>query len=1587
MLVLLALILMLWLALQTTVVQNWLVGKVTRKLSKDLNTTVSIRHVNFSLFNNMHLEGVLVKDHQKDTLLYAGQVTVNITDWFFLKDNIVLKKVALSDATIQIGRTDSVWNYQFLLDYFGGGKKSGNAKPIQLDLKNVSFDHVVIRQLDGWRGEDMIMDISSLQLDADKLDLQKKLVRVKTINLKKLFYTIRNYPGKRPPLPDSNEEEEKFVNDPQHLRWNKAGWDIAIEEVNLEDSRFRSYKEGVKPDPGYFEGKYIDFTDINGKFRNVKWVNDTIFVKTSLSTRERSGFVVTQLTADTKIHPEAMEFHNLDLRTPGSRLRDFFAMRYNTFDDMSDFISKVRLEGNFTDANVSSDDIAYFAPALQAFKRSIRIEGKVKGTVEDLQAKNLVLEAGNSTYLNGDIRITGLPEIDKTYIDFEANNFRTTYLDAVTLVPQLKKLTNPRLDLLKYLRFKGNFAGFVNDFVTYGSLETALGTLITDVNMKFPPHGLPRYSGTIKTDNFDLGKFIEMSSLGRIAFNGKINGSGLENDKVNAELDGLIHRLEYNDYAYQNISVKGNVAKMLFNGQLISNDPNLDASLVGLIDFSKKIPTFDFNASIAKADLKKINLSKENIEFSGKFRFDFSGNNIDNFLGTARVYEANVLRNGTRLSFDSLFVESKILDSNKVITVVSNEFDAALVGDFSIEELPDAFQNFLNKYYPSYIKPSRKVLRNEDFSFVITTKNIQDYLDLFVKDLGGFNNTTITGRINNKENLLDLNAEIPQFSYKNISLYNLTLKGAGDLQKLTLQTNIGDVYINDSLHFPGTYIDISSSNDVSEVKVNTSANQTLNAANISAQVKTRRDGVSIRFNESNFDINGKNWTIQENGELILSKELVAADGLKIFNGQQEIRITSVPSDIGTSNDIRVDLQKINIGDFTPYVVPSNRLEGLLTGSVDIIDPFGKMQVDMNGETEQFRLDDDSIGRIQLSANYNQKTGVVNFKTHSDNLDYHFDVKGNYNILDTNSARQLDLTTDLSNTRINLLKSYLNSVFSDVTGYATGQLRIVGRPDDLNYLGNIKLKDGRLTVGYTNVTYTIPSANFDFKEGLIDFGNFALLDTFKNVGILSRGKLRHRGFKDMDFDFAMNTSKLLVLNTNSNTKDLFYGKVIAKTNMTFSGPMEDMVMNIKAEPADSSSVFIRSGSSRQSGQADFIVWKTYGREMEAVRSNEESKLTVLLDVNTNRLANFNVIIDELTNDIMSARGHGNLKLQANTAGQFNMTGQYDIDEGKYNFNFQSLLHKPFTLKDGSNIRWSGNPTDADLNVTAEYLADGVKFSDLGDQVYAQGGDMEYIKKIRGKVMVQAKITGKLMKPDIDFSLEMQDPQLKNDPIVLNMLRDIQADRNELNKQVAFLIIFNSFGPRSTSSQNGLGNLAVEGIVSSSISGYISSALSKQFSNIIRKIFNDESIKVNFNAQLYNGSNFLANNTGNSAFVLDRTNVNFSLAKSVFNERLTFTFGSALDFGLTAAQARAANSLQFLPDITAELKLRPDGKLLLTFFYRDSYNYQSATGKQNRSGAGISYRRDFESFGDLWRSDRKKKKKAPVAPVAIPQAGSQ
>lgn len=1036
--------------------------------------------------------------------------------------------------------------------------------------------------------------------------------------------------------------------------------------------------------------------------------------------------------------------------------------------------------------------------------------------------------------------------------------------------------------------------------------------------------------------------------------------------------------MHYSDYRYTNIKIKGTIARKLFNGAFAIDDTTVKAELNGLIDFSKAEPRFDFTAMIAKANLQKLHLYKDNIDLNGQFQFRFTGSNIDNFLGDAKIYNASVFRNGQRISFDSLTVESRMIDNNKSIVVLSNEFDAALVGEFSIRELPNAFQIFLNRYFPSYINPSLKKLTNENFSFVITTKQVDDYLSLVDEQFKGFNNSSISGRINSRENLLDVNAEVPQFGYKNISFNQVVLKGRGNFDTLMVNTKIGDVLVNDSLHFPDTEINVQSSQDISKVNITTSASQTLNAANISGQVQTLKNGVIVLFNPSTFDINGKKWTIDKDGEIILSRELLTSDGLRIYNGEQEIFITSVPSSIGNSNDLQINLKKINIGDFTPFFAKGYRIEGLFTGAVEVADPFGNLLVDVKAEAEQFRLEDDSIGKVDLIANYSKKGGKVNARMISLNDRYNFDLTALINIADS-TQQGIDLNIDLNNTSIHLLERYLTGIFTRMSGFATGKLQVVGPLKNLKYLGDISLRDGGLMVDYTKCYYKIPSANFKFMDGYIDFGSFTIRDTLNNSGQVTSGKLYHNNFKDLNFDFHLQTNRLLVLDTKASDNNQFYGNVIGKASMSFTGPLEDMQMDIKGEPTDSSNIYLPIGSSRETGEAGFLVWKVYGREMEEEDLNlRESNMTVSLDMTANRFVNVFVILDELTGDIIQAKGTGNIKLRVGTREDMSMTGRFNIESGNYTFSFQSIK-RVFKLREeaGSYISWSGDPLDATIEIEAEYRAENVQFNDLLSGGSLANAASDDIKRYRGAVLVVANITDKLSQPNIAFRIELpENSPIRNNQYVSTIFSFLENDKNELNKQVSFLIVFNSFGPYTGGGAQGGGtgdiaNMALEGIVVNSISGFLSNILTHEFSKIFQDLFNDKSLKVNINASVYSGTNLINNYNRSSIAIPDRTNLNFSVNKSYFNERLTFIVGGALDFGLNSTQQNLSSAFPFLPDLTAEWKLSPDGKFRLTFFYRENYSYLGPGGKQNRSGTSISYRREFNHIGELFKSKKEKK----------------
>jgi hypothetical protein len=1537
--------------------------------------------VSFSLFDKMNLEGVMIEDQQKDTLLSAGKMQVRITDWFFFKDKIILHYIELGDAVIHLNRTDSVWNYQYLVDYFSGGSSTGSDKKgVELDFKKIKFNNVTFLKKDEWRGEDMQFQLTSMDLDADEIDLNTKKIEINSIDFSDPVFLIKNYTGKRPrSIKIINENEE--ITDEQKidslLKWNPDSWSIHIGKLNINNGDFKNIKviNGIYDD--YFDGRNIDFASINASFKNLIFNNDTLTTSLELSTKERSGFEVKSMVADAKLTPHEMSFDKLEIKTNNSVIRDYFSMKYEDFNDMNDFITKIRMQARFENAEIDSDDIAFFAPEAKAWNKKIKISGLARGTVDDLFGNEMTIQAGNNTFLSGDISLTGLPDINKTFIDFKANSFRTTYSDVITFIPSIRKITMPNLQSISYLDFNGSFTGFIKDFVTYGTIRTNLGTITSDLNMKLPDGKQPFYSGNIASQDFKLGVFVNDPKIGTISFAGQVKGRGFNWNTISADIDGDIKHLVYNNYRYENIKANGKLDKKIFDGDYSIKDSNAVASLHGIVDLSGKVPRFNFLAEVDTLNLKPLNLLKDNFSFAGKLDFNFTGDNIDNFFGNASIRNATVTKDGRSIPLDSFVINSEYIDGAKHLSVRSPEAEGNISGDFSLEDLPEAFKLFLNKYYPAYIKePSRKI-RDQAFTFNIKTNYVSDLLNLFDTTFQGFNNAEITGRLDTKQNQLELATYVPAFAYKQFEFQNVNINGKGTFQNLALTTTIDHLKVSDSLSFPFTQIDLLARNDSTNVKfVTESNNRNISGGSINALVRTFDDGIAIKFDTSNFVLNGKRWAIEENGELELRSNNVSHGEIVLKESNQEIRIKTVPSSTGDWNDVKIDLQNFNFGDITSFLVKTNRIDGLASGDIIIENPTKTFNVTSDIQTDQLRIDNDSIGQIKAHVFYNNKTGnlIANGKTVNPDQKLDFDLNLFLKDLATNGEDVINIKPERYPVKI--AERFIGNLFTNLDGYATGPLKIIGLGPDAKYIGKMKLEDVGLKVIFTQCYYKLSEAEITFKENELDLGRLTLIDTVThNTATLSNGILKHNGWRDLVYNIKaeVDDEPMLLLNTTRKDNSSFYGYALGTGSFSLTGPQSNMRIKIvgKASEKDSSYITIPNTTGKESGIADFLIERKYGRELsDSAFNNNETNITYDVDITGNPRVNVRVVIDELTNDEIHGRGEGNLRIVSGTSEKMTMRGRFDINDGVYNFSFQSFFKKPFELNKNANnyIEWNGDPFHPIVNIEAVYKTEKkVDFSPITNNFSEYKG-----VSFRDYVYVVAKLRGDLFKPDISFSLDFPPESPPNTDATISFIiqKQILDNENELNKQVAFLVVFNSFAPTDAGTSLNL-NSGVDLFVNS-ISDFLSGQINRVLNNILSNKLKIPGLYVNFSGSLYNPNPF----TGGT---YEGTNLNVSVGKTLFNNRVVLTFEGNYDVPFTSTTSQVSSDL--LTNVTTEFLINKSGSIRASIFYKENVDlltgYSNSAGKSRKYGTSLSYRKDFNRLGDIFR---RKKKLPPTPPQA-------
>lgn len=1565
----LILVTLFYITFQLPVVQERITGLVSNYLSKTLQTKVEIKALRFQFFNRLALEGLYVEDQAGHPLFQVGRFEVRLRGIPGWDDSTVIDHIAAKEVKIHIQRNDSVWQHAFLLDLLtpsSAPSKKKTTYKLQLHLKRISLQKITFVKEDNWKGELVKANLDELELTAKPFSLSDETLDVTKIALKSPSIEIRHFLGK-----DLSTKSTTSTSS-----WELDGKRLFIHALEIHQGKF-SYNNAIDPVKVGFDKNHFSINNIEAALSNSLMTGDTLQSNLKISATEKNGFTLRSLSGKFLLSPRNLSIKQFKLETNQSIIRDQLELSFKKLSDLQAFKSQVFIRANFNKSIIHTEDLAYFIPEFRSKNSYVQASGLLAGTLNDWSIQNLTLQTSSNSYLQGEISVKDLTKRNSfSYVlQIKRSQFLGSEINSWLTAPQKNKLVSV-FAALKYIRINGSLLGNNTSTSFKGVASTGLGQIISQLNIINSAKAPSTYSGSLSLDEFALGKLINTPLLGNISGSIDISGKGLGEKNTLIFGKGLIRSLKFKGYNLTDIDLTAQVDNSTLFVKTSIDDAHIKTGdLVARINWENKKLAYEFTGQIEKADLNSLGITSLPLQFKGSIEAAIRGNELVDMEGGVTLRNITLLHDEDLLPIDSLQVMVSNYKDKKRIEINTNEVQGWIDGKFKLADFTTMGQTLLHRYYPTIFKSPAQKTENNQFQFELNTQLVDPFFPLFYPALTGFNNSKIRGEFNDSIQQFSVSVQIPQLRYEKIGADNLSiqLNGVGD--SLSMNANARSIQLNESIQLPPVSLIVNGKNDLTRVSILTAADKRGQRVNLNTVVRNYDDGIEVDFTPSDFTINGKSWTLGEGGTLVLRKNRPVSGYLKLAEGEQEIIVKTLEKKSGEKDNLLVSIQNVNLNDFSSFMLPNNRLEGLLSGNFLFKDPLNALAIEAdNISTKLLRLDNDSIGELSASLTYDNqlKELKANGKTKNEKEFIGFNLALNFND-SLVSKNKIDLQA--RSYPITILERFLGDLFTDITGYLTGDVSIIGDLNRPGVIGKGRLSQAGLRVNYTQCYYKIEDRDLELTTSRIDLDGLVLRDTITGNPIYLTGGIDHESFYNLFYDLDISTRKpgsrgpnenkpVQLLRTSASDNSLFYGDIKGTALLQLRGPESDMVMtlNVTASDKDSSHFTLPPGTSRESGIADFLVERKYGVDMQGEKKKANGD-NILYDVEltTNPLVEVKVILDELTGDEIKGNGAGTFKIRSGTTEPLTLRGRFDIEEGDYLFTFQSFFKKPFEIRKGGDnyIEWTGDPYDATIRFEAMYKAERVSFGPLASVLNLTSD----IGNARSDVYVVARLSDKLFKPTISFYLDFPPNSVANtSPELGLLLKQLQQNSNELNRQVTYLIVFNSFAPNELG-----GALAGAGVNVNTISGILLSVVSDQINKLFNNLLKSDKYRINLNTSLYN-RNLLAS-TSNTLSL--GSNVNFSIGRSFFNNRFTISTGLGMDAPLGQTQAsNLQQSILLLPDVTMEWLVNPSGSIRVSFFYRTNADFLTATSnaaavRSRRAGGSLSYKKDFDRLGELFR----------------------
>jgi hypothetical protein len=1354
-------------------------------------------------------------------------------------------------------------------------------------------------------------------------------------SLEKFILNMKTYKG------EEDDAFTMFINkfDDGTTPTKPSGFLLTSSRLKLKDGYVEIFDENAE------NSKALFFKDIDGSAKNFKIDGPNVYADINkLHFIENHNVEVQSLSSNFTYTKTAMNFLNTELVTDKSSMVADIKFSFNR-EDFSDFVNKVTIDADVKSADLSLADLKKFYNELGT-NDVLHFSTKITGNLNDFKTEDLVLKTDQDAAIIGTLHFQNVFNKAEGF-SLAANLTRLTsdYDHLKALLPNIlgKQLPSSFKKLGKFS--VSGFAYLTEDLINADVImKTAIGTLITDLELtNIGDINNASYFGQVAVIDFGLGKILNDPLIGNLSAEANVDGKGFILEKMNTSVKGHISKLQFKGYAYTNVDINGVIKNKHFDGEMEVNDDNIKLNFVGLADFSTKVFTFDFKTKIDYLDLNTLNLFKrDSISLvKGDIDIQVSGNSLDDLAGTIDFKNALYTNQKDSYFFKDFNITSTFEGAERTITVNSSEIVNGYVkGKFKFAELGKLTKNSLGSIYSNY-KPFAVTPAQElEFKFRIHNK----ILEVFYPEVSLSANTSITGNINSDDNLFRLNIKSPEIIAFNNTIDSLNLQIDTKNPLFNTQLSVAkintknyniaklqlvNITLNDTLYFRTEFLGGEKNTETYDLAFY----HTFNKENKSV----------FGLQKSNFTFKDTEWVINPednfDNKLVYDSKTKSYDisPFLITSNNQRIEFFGQMQDT-ISKDLTFKFDNVDLATIVPKI-DSISVKGIMNGSLNYKQLNRVIKPTANFTIADFDLNNSELGNLTVAVE--GKNSIrdfgVNIRLERNNT-VNFSAIGDLDFTPKNPT--MDVRLEFEEFKLDPFSPLGQDVFTNIRGFAYGNAHLTGLLNNPTMEGELFLDQAGLFLPYLNVDYDFEGTSVvSMKNQTFTFEDVQLKDkVFSTRGKLT-GTISHANFETWRLNLNLNTKNLLVLNTVEKENSVYYGTGFLEGYANLYGPTDKLVINVvgRTKKGTYLTIPVSDIKTAETSQLIRFVNKNNPEDNEETRrkyiSEKLKGLSLNFNIDVTKDAIVEMVLDKSTGSFLRGSGTGNIQIALDTKDKFEMYGDFIVDNGIYNFKYGGFINKPFIVKRGGSISWSGDPLTADINIEAVYRVSANPRSLLENITSSRKIPIDLV----------TRFSGELFNTQREFDIEIPNA---SSTVASELAFRLNSD-NLNNKTVQFisLLISGSFYNESDLSVNS--NTALYG------TGF--DILSNAFDNIFNQGNNRFKLRPEY--------------TVGERGKVDNLNIEDQLAIGLdyqLNDRIIIN-------GKVGVPMGNSSQTNIIGEVNFEFLLNEEGTLRSSFFNRQNEIQYSEEEEGYTQGVGLSYQIDFDNSKELLQKLGLRKKK--------------